>query len=94
MSASELAPRVVEDTPKAPASENDGYMLATATPMSSDWDAAARPAARTSGRRRSRSFGMPTATSPGAEGIAPSPPSTASTAYGVMPSRTASAFFA
>ena len=52
-------------------------MLATATPISADCDAAVRPAARTSGRRRSRSFGMPTAASRRARRESrPSPPST------------------
>ena len=94
MSESELGPRLVDAKPNAPAREKAGYMLATATPMRADWEAAASPAARTSGRRRSRSFGIPTATSGGATGIGASPASRASTAYGVSPRRTASPFFA
>src|SRR5208283_6125607 len=43
--------------------------VALATPMSADCEAAASPAARTSGRRRNRSRGMPTATSTGTVGI-------------------------
>ena len=94
MSARELLARFVDAKPNAPASENAGYICPTATPMSADWDAAARPALRTSGRRRSRSLGIPTVASGGAAGIPLPPVRRESTASGVVPSRSASASFA
>jgi hypothetical protein len=69
-------------------------MLATATPIRADCEAAVSPAVRTSGRRRSRSFGMPTVASAGATGIGPGATRSASTASGVWPSSSASPFLA
>ena len=88
-------PTSVESKPKLPVREKAGKSWALETPIWAHWAAALYSAARISGRRRSRSTGMPTATWAGGAGIAALVPAIARpVGSGGSPSRTLRAFLA
>ena len=88
MSLSLNVPRSVERKTRLPIREKAGRSSALATPIWADCATACSSALRMSGRRRSRSAGMPTMTWGGETGIADGPSSRSPRSFGAMPSST------
>src|SRR3989449_4574243 len=88
MSLSLKVARPFERRTSLPIREQAGSRSALPTPIWADWATACSSALRMSGRRRSRSAGMPTMTRGGETGIVDGPDSRSLRSFGGMPSST------